>query len=189
MTSTRHRAPGSLSDRPGATDSTPLALLYFGHVVAGSFRFIEPCLPTSADKPPTGPDWVMRSRCLPPDGRCDPIAIAFGFSHGRVPFPPATRPTGRVSGCGIRSRLSRRQLTPLVASYNCLEGGPNEGRFKHPRCCKRRAGATGAIRSGYGRNRTTGPGPNSDGQRIFQVSGLHVSHRKGVQSLHAPELV
>ena len=65
MTSTRDRAPGSLSDRPGATDSTPLARLYFGHVVAGSFRFIEPCLPTSADKLPTGPDWVMRSSTMP----------------------------------------------------------------------------------------------------------------------------
>ena len=63
--------------------------------------------------------------------------------------------------------MSQRQPHASYGKLRLPGDTPDEGRFERTRCCKRRAGATGAIRAGDGRDAATGSGANSNGLRIY----------------------
>jgi hypothetical protein len=79
-----------------------------GITAAVAPHFIEPCLPSPGEKPPTGPDWVHE---IKHDGyrlmaRRGPVGIR--FERLREPRRPST--CSMVKTCGA-SRLSRKAAT------------------------------------------------------------------------------
>jgi hypothetical protein len=126
--------------------------------LAAETKFIEPCLPSPADKPPSGSNWIHE---IKHDGyrlmaRRDPVGIRLLTRNGndwttRYPLVSARPLTAgpHILICGT----GRTRPTRAVA--DCRNRSPAASAFTAPRCR--------AARSAIGPTRVIGGGPISAG--------------------------